>query len=309
MNLFCTYFDSNFLSRGSAMIQSLYSNFEHKIIVLALDDNCFNEVKNISNKNLIVLKVKDIFPHFLVTDNKEFFFTLTAYFCKYCMNHYQPKSLTYVDADIYFFQTIDLLLHEVSGASLAFTDHRHNNLLKNRYLKYGKYNVGLNYFLNDSEGNDALNLWCDRCDQHINNPSMNKLSFFSDQNLVDDFDVLFSNFKLITNIGINVAPWNAFNYKFSKIDTEYFVNDNKLICYHFSNLVPLNDGKWDACYTGSIFFLIGTLRTIYIEYIKKISSKRLASFPIKSGLLKRAVGSIIKLLCRHYIYSYEIKKL
>ena len=218
MILIATYFDSAFCSRGVAMLKSIKCKQRYKILVLALDEDAGNVVANEGIPNVIIIPLKAIRSlHTGDTSDKEFFFSLTAEFCHFCKTAYPSFSaLLYIDADIYFYQPVDVVLDEVKDASIAFAGHRHPWYLASRYRKYGLFNVGINYFKNDDQGNQAIELWRHRCEQQIQNTTGRQLSFFSDQVLVDDFDSMFSGFKTICHIGVNVAPWNAANYRFSQ---------------------------------------------------------------------------------------------
>ena len=165
MNLFVTYFDKAFYSRGLEMLKSIKSARPFEIMVLALDQDTEASLKNENIPNLSIIPLSEMSKADIsAATDKSFFFTLTADFCAFCQNA-RPlhKALLYIDADIKFYQSVDIILDEVDSASVAFAKHRHPTILANRYIKYGLYNVGINYFKNDSQGNDAVTLWCQRC--------------------------------------------------------------------------------------------------------------------------------------------------
>lgn len=309
MILFATYFDSAFSSRGIAMLKSITCKQPYKILVLALDEDTENFVASQKIPNVIIIPLKSV--RNLDTggnDDKDFFFKLTAEFCYFCKIAYPSfTELLYIDADIYFYQPVDIILDEVKDASVAFTRHRHPSYLASRYKKYGLFNVGINYFKNDDQGNKAIELWRHRCEQQIEGATDRQLSFFSDQVLVDDFDSIFSGFKTVDHIGINVAPWNAANYCFSKNSQgDYLVDNELLVCYHYSNLVFDDARRWDCSFTGTPFFLKSDLREMYVKYISKIHSAKIADFPVKHKAVKGIMLVIIKKICGLYITEKEL---
>ena len=309
MILCATYFDSAFSSRGIAMLKSITCKQRYKILVLALDEDTENVVANQKIPNVIIIPLKAVrnIDAGGITD-KDFFFTLTAEFCHFCKIAYPSfTALLYIDADIYFYQPVDVVLDEVKDASVAFTRHRHPSYLASRYKKYGLFNVGINYFKNDDQGNKAIELWRHRCEQQIEDATDRQLSFFSDQVLVDDFDSIFSGFKTIDHIGVNVAPWNAANYCFSQNSQgDYLVDNELLICYHFSNLIFDDARRWDCSFTGSLFFLKSDLRDMYVSYISKIHSAKIADFPVKQKTIRGLVLVILKKIYGLYITEKEL---
>lgn len=310
MNLFVTYFDKAFYSRGLEMIKSIKSSCDYEIMMLALDKQTELDLKKENIPNLTIFNLDDVHKKNLsIIKDKSIFFTLTADFCAFCMNARKSfKSMLYIDADIKFYQSIDLIFDEVGESSVAFTRHRHPKILSKRYEKYGKYNVGINYFKNDKEGNNAIKLWQQRCIEALNDKTNQRLSFFSDQVLVDDFDIIFKEFHTIEHIGINTAPWNVINYKISK-DTcgQWLVDGEPLICFHFSNLIYDHESRWDCSYSGSLFFLKGDLRSLYLEYISLIGSSSIAALPGEKNSIKTTILSFLKRFCRLYIYKKELQ--
>lgn len=309
MILFVTYFDKAFYSRGLEMLKSIKSARPFEIMVLALDQETEVGLKSENISNLSIIPLSDMSKVDLpVATNKPFFFTLTADFCEFCQRA-RPShdALLYIDADIKFYQSVDIILDEVAGASVAFTKHRHPTMLAKRYLKYGLYNVGINYFKNDTQGKNAVNLWSQRCRYELYDKGRQRLGFFSDQVLVDDFSSIFTRFKTIENIGVNVAPWNVSKYKISKnTHGEWLVDEKLLVCFHFSNLIYNQSNKWDCSFSGSLFFLRGDLRCLYIDYISSIGSTKIAAFPQNTYSLKSMVLSVLKKCCSLYIDDKEL---
>jgi hypothetical protein len=310
MILLATYFDSAFASRGCAMLNSLKITDNHLIVVLALDQEVEETIALQKLKNIVVVPVSTLSE--TKSNNisdREFFFSLTAEFCHFCTKQFpEYDALVYIDADMYFFQPVEYLLNEFQGSSVAFADHRHPWYLKLRYRKYGRFNVGINYFKNDKEGNEAIALWRSRCQNAINDKSQWRTGAFSDQELVDDFDAKFSKFKLIEHIGVNAAPWNIANYKVTKCERgEFYLDSRRLICFHFSNLIyDPGLARWDCSFTGSLFRLTGHLRELYIDYILKIKGGSIAAYTTRNLRFKTVLLKIMKNACKQYIYDKEI---
>jgi len=62
---------------------------------------------------------------------------------------------------------------------------------------YGVYNVGVNAFRNDKEGNRCLEQWHSDCSTWTKDLEGYPLSFFSDQIWLDKWPNMYSNIKIL----------------------------------------------------------------------------------------------------------------
>lgn len=306
MKLVCTYFDSNFLARGMALIESLDLDSETELAVLALDSKVAEALKALEREDVIIVSVADLNLGRKDFDSeKEFLFSLTADLCQYCRAVLRPHAdLLYLDADIKFFMSVTNVFSQCSSSSVAFTTHRHPGVLARRYAKYGKFNVGVNYFSSSAEGSNAIRLWRDRCRDAIQNDVRpTGLSFFSDQVFLDDFPHLFPNFREISEISINAAPWNVIKYRVHwGRDGRLCVNDSQLVCYHFSNLKYLGDNLWDCSASGAIFYMTPGIRRMYKSYISEVSSdERILELKVPVRSVKTLLITAIKKISGLYL--------
>lgn len=315
MRYICTYFDSNFLPRGLALYDSIKQNSaSFKLFVLALDDECYNFLIDLNEKNIEVISLVDYTNFFgsnhknKFKNEKEFYFSITPALCLYVIKKYSNIDiLLYLDADVYLFNDIELIYSEIGKSSIAMCTHRLPWYIRLVSKNYGIYNVGVNAFRNDQEGNNCLNNWYKDCTEWIPNQNNYSLSFFSDQIWLDKWPELYTNIKIINNIGINVAPWNAQQYTFSIKNSKYFVNDLPLVLYHFSSLKKLNTIEWHGNTSYTILNISGKLLDIYKVYIQNILKyeyKTTTSMELKFN------GSKIKMLAYNFfkiIHNHIIK--
>lgn len=302
----CTYFDSAFFGRGQAMITSLIkkSSIKNiKVFVLAIDKSVENRLNALELDQLVVINLNDFKANDIRLSNerfqnsKEFFFSLTPGLCLYCLKKFQLDSVMYVDADVYFFNDIKHIYEEIGGKSIGLCSHRLPFFMRPFSLKYGVYNVGINYFKNDDIGLLCLEDWNEFCLNWTPQFPGWKLPFFSDQVWLDDWPKKYSNLKIINNIGVNTAPWNAIKYTFKFKNGTYYVNNTPLIAYHFSNLGKLDDKTWEGN-IGQLFINIqGTLLQIYAEYINQIDRYEISFLKgvnSKRNVFKKFVFSFFK---------------
>ena len=121
MNYFCTYFDSNFLFRGLALFYSLVDkNFEFKLFVLCLDFKSKKILKALNYPQIILITLKEVENHYpkllsaKSNRNKvEYFWTLTPHLPLYIIQkNREIPSITYLDADLFFYNTPKYLFDE-----------------------------------------------------------------------------------------------------------------------------------------------------------------------------------------------------
>ena len=100
--------------------------------------------------------------------------------------------------------------------------------------RFGKYNVGMVIFKSDLEGLRILDWWFKSCVEwcydYVDNGK------FADQGYLDNFEVLSRKVLVIDNLGANLAPWNVGNHSIEKIGAGLYIDDYKLIFFHFHNI-------------------------------------------------------------------------
>jgi hypothetical protein len=318
MKHICTYFDINFLPRGLALLDSIEKNSDNFMLyILALDEEVVDFFTKLDNKNVNVILLQDYSKYFSIDKNKyqnekEFYFSITPAICLYVIKNYKDVDLLlYLDADVYLFNNIEILYKEIGDSSISMCSHRIPWYIDIVSKNYGVYNVGVNAFRNDEEGIKCLEQWHKDCSEWTINKVDYPLSFFSDQIWLDKWPDEYKNIKVLNHKGINTAPWNAIQYKFSKKNDIYFVDDEPLVIYHFSSLKDLGSGKWHCNTSFTILNINGYLKEIYKKYIKHIdkyshnSNRGIMNLKFTGSKVKMIV---YKLLNRFHNHIIEIRK-
>ena len=309
-----TYFDVNFLPRGMALLDSLEKNCDDfTLYILALDDEVVKYFKQLGKKNIQIITLEDYSLYFSIDkskykNKKEFYFSLTPAICLYVMRNYKDVDLlVYLDADVYLFNSIEILYAEIGNASIAMCSHRLPWYINLVSKNYGIYNVGVNAFRNDKEGIKCLEQWHEDCTTWTTNQVGYSLSFFSDQIWLDKWPKKYKNIKIIDHIGINVAPWNAIQYKYSEQNGNFFVNDKPLVIYHFSSLKEIEKDTWHGNTSFTIINITGYLEEIYKKYIsniKKYDLKKendIVSIKFTGSSIKMIAYKVLSQLHNHII--------
>src|SRR2546426_7474292 len=171
MRYFCTYFDSNYLTRGLSLISSLQRFCkDFKIFVLCLDTEAQRILEELKIHQICTIALAELEKHdpqllaAKETRSKvEYYFTCTPALPAFVLERWPEVDLiTYLDADFFFFNDIEPAFAELAGSSIAITAHGFGPSLQ-KLEEFGRYNVGWVSFRRDKEGLRCLYDWRARC--------------------------------------------------------------------------------------------------------------------------------------------------
>jgi hypothetical protein len=241
---YCTYFDKNYLVKAIALIESLQAH-EHKpyqLFAICLDELTRLLLEKLNFPHVIPIPVHRIEHHHEALANArksrtlvEYYWTLTPTVIHWLLEEYPHiQTITYLDADLYFFSAPEPIFDEFTGHSVLIHEHRFPSEFS--YLEtYGKYNVGLLCFRRDESGLAVLNWWRERCLEWCHARLEN--GKFGDQLYLNDWTERFRGVRVLENIGGGVAPWNQNRYAFARSPKEKVtVDGSEIIFYHFHGL-------------------------------------------------------------------------
>ncbi len=120
---------------------------------------------NYSNATIISLKEFESEELLSVKHDRtiaEYCWTCTSSTIWFSINKFNLDHCTYLDADMLFFSSPEVVFEEIGTSSVAITSHNFTPKLKSQEI-YGKYCVQFVYFKNDDEGLKALNWWRKSC--------------------------------------------------------------------------------------------------------------------------------------------------
>jgi hypothetical protein len=302
---FCTHFNYNYISFAKSLAGSLELHYpEGKIFMICMDNDSYIEMKKFNLKNIIVINhelVENFITNLKIAKSNrsevEYFFTFSPAICFYVLKNFDfVKQITYLDSDLYFFSSPLPIFNEINNSSIAIIEHRYNFLSK-RYLKYGKYNVGWVTFKNDFEGLSCLYEWLENCiDWCYQRLENNK---YADQKYLDFWPNKYLNLCIINNIGANLAPWNISNYKILLINNQLYINNDKLIFYHFSGIKQVSKNKYYTGLSNGLIFNKGLIRNnIYKPYLKILNFHNSSIIISKKNIHLSSFGNIIRNVLR-----------
>ncbi len=334
MRYYCTLFDVNYLPNFLVLYNSLISsNKDIKIYAFCMDLKSFHYlsshedaiVGNISCVNLATLMEE--FPELKIIREQrsivEFYFTCSSFICSYVFNKEEYCShVTYLDADLLFFDSPEKIFTEIGNASVGIIGHKFYGWGK-RFEKYGHYNVGWVTFKNDADGRNCLRSWKEDCAEWCFDYYDEKNARFGDQKYLDKWQSNFNGVKVIQQKGANLAPWNAGQYSITFKQGKLFVDEDPLVFYHFASFKKVTT----TAYTTNLSLYLSRPSTIlkrdiykfYLDQVAdstKIVSSSLLDQPelmkknrtaVHQTNFKQKITKQITSLIRWYLNDYVYK--
>lgn len=247
---YCTYFDSNYLMKGLALIESLNQRetSPFRLFVVCLDGQTQSILEKLDHPNVVPVPLQRIEQGdealCSARGNRslvEYYWTLTPTVILRFLEEVPPgDSVTYLDADLFFYSSPEPIFSEFVGHSVLIHGHRFPPSLKH-LDEYGKYNVGLLCFRRDESSLEVLSWWRDRCNEWCYARAED--GKFGDQLYLDDWPERFSGVHVLEHVGAGVAPWNHEQYAYG-VDAfgTALVDGWPLIFYHFHSFFFVTEG-------------------------------------------------------------------
>lgn len=321
---FCTLFDSFYLTRGIALYRSLelYCDNFH-LYIFAFDDKSLTILEKLNLRHATIISLKDFENEELIRVKPtrtiaEYCWTCAASTIWYSINKFDLDHCTYLDVDLLFFSSPDLIYDEIGNSSIGITPHNFSPKYKSSEV-YGKYCVQFTYFKNDTIGMEALNWWKNSCIEWCY--AKMEDGKYGDQKYLDYFEKKFKNLCVISNIGAGVAPWNILSYNIRyETDTVLIVSKKKpekefrLVFYHYQGLKFFEKGD-DVIAEPSILKIPNLgLKYIYKPYINELILIRNQiggdNVKPKRIIFKRnkikSIGTLLKINLKSYRLIREI---
>lgn len=177
--------------------------------------------------------------------------------------------ITYLDADLFFYSSVQPLFDEIGGASIAIIEHRFTPQLRHLEVK-GRFCVEWVSFRRDEDGLACLAHWREQCIEwcfyRLEEDRM------GDQKYLDKWPGQYKSVHILRHAGAGIAPWNYAQYEFEQ-DTagRVTVEREPLIFFHFHQFQLLSNGKFDRL--SSYYTAMGPEPdTVYLAYEKALTS-------------------------------------
>ncbi|MGZ4097841.1 MAG: glycosyl transferase [Bacteroidia bacterium] len=273
---FCTLFDSNYISRGLAMHESLmYTCPDFRLFIFAFDDKAAVILNKLNLKNVTVITLGDFETEELLKikptrTRAEYCWTCTPSIIFHCITRFNLTNCTYLDADLLFYSDPSILIEEMGNDSVLITEHRYTPEYDHTKTS-GKYCVQFMFFKNDERGMQVLNWWRNECIKWCYNRYED--GKFGDQKYLDDWTTRFSGVHELKHIGGGVAPWNLQQYIFKNIDDKIFLrqkNDKEYVELVFVHFHDVTFFSGNLVKPSSYFIPKKIIHKLYFPYIKRL---------------------------------------
>lgn len=250
---FCTYFDHRYLATGLALHESLLRHAPDSVLwVLCLSSECEATLRaaNLPGMQLLSLESLERGDPDLAAVRSgrsliEYYFTCSPCLPRYLFQvHPEIDSITYLDADLYFFSSPTALFDELADAEVGITPHRFPCHRASRLLMYGQYNVGWLTFCRSETALACLDWWRERCLEWCFDRV--EPGRFADQKYLDQFSELFPRVHAISHRGANLGPWNVEDARLELRSDGLHVDGVPLVFFHFQGLKELRPRLYDT---------------------------------------------------------------
>jgi hypothetical protein len=279
MRAFCTYFDHRYLTRALALWESLQrTSGPAALYALCMDDVAFDRLQALALPDLHPVRLQELeaadpaLAKVKATRSTiEYYFTTTPAFPLFLLEqHPELTSITYLDADLWFFDSIEPLFAELGDASVGIIRHRFPPSLVSREV-FGIFNVGCLIFRNNANAREVLEWWRERCLEWCYDRL--EADRFADQKYLNGWPTQFRGVAVLEHKGANVAPWNVAQYELSERAGRVFVDDVPLLFYHFHGLRNWRGALWKL---GLLNYGVPSnrvlLERVYRPYIEALQS-------------------------------------
>lgn len=281
----CTLFDSNYLDKGLVLYDSLIQVCNKFILyIFAFDQTAYEILLDLKLANVEVIALEQLETDELLRVKEkrtkgEYCWTCTPAVIKYVLDHYNADICTYIDSDLFFYRSPQILLEEFyrSKKSVGLVRHRFPNTCHGKKMEkeVGKYCVQFNTFKDNEESRKLLEIWQLQCLEKCD------LETIGDQLYISDWGEKYEQVYEYGHIGGGAAPWNLADYKVKKMDQDLYLiykgRRYEMIFYHFQGIQYSDDGKVNinviAVPDGGLI-KNKTIQMIYYPYLNRIEAVR-----------------------------------
>ncbi len=275
----CTIIAKNYVSFARTLCDSFLEHHPGgQCFVLIIDD--IDGYIDPSSESFEVLspEVLDI-PHWsdfsFKYDITELATAIKPYLLEYLLQEKKLERLLYIDPDILILQPLRELFEQLEHGGMLLTPHLDTDYPDDGFLpndahvmKSGIYNLGFLGVSNNAECLEFLHWWqkklYDRC--VIDHAA----GYFVDQKFIDYALPFFKGFKIISDVGYNVAYWNVHSRSVEWNGSEWRCNGQALYFYHFSGFKITNPDQMSVHQTRYQLHELSDLQKLFQLYISRL---------------------------------------
>ena len=274
MHYYCTVVSKAYIHKGIMLYQSLKAHDEsfklyficmstevQSILEQLVTENAeFITMEAIEKQDFALASVKE------TRNEKEYAWTSKASILLYMFKNYPALDhILWLDSDIVFYSSPEPVFAELNTCHILLTKEGFKGRNKRLSARYGTYNTGLMGFRKSVISLDCLEYFRNRCiDWCYDKVIPGK---WSDQMYVNDWTVRFKKVRVSNNPGINATAWNIQESDVKRYNNDLYINDHKLVFYHYSGFRILGENKFDLCCYINLPPTV--VKLLYNDYVKK----------------------------------------
>lgn len=251
-----------------------------KFYFICLDDDVYSIINKLQLKNLIAIPVQEIesFYKELTHVKKkrkvhEYAWTLKPSALLFIFEHFHDvDNIIWIDGDMEFLSDTIPVYDKWGAQSVLLVDQLYTGPYEYLVNTYGKYQGGFVGFKKNKTGIACLKWWQQKCiDWCFEKPDSGR---WTDQKYIDEFEERFKDVVILEGKAINLTPFAIYrfnselNKKIEKQDGCIYLDDKKIILYHYYGFKYYNSTFSDLCCYWMMFDE-ATIKNIYIPYINK----------------------------------------
>lgn len=240
---FVTLFDSNFLPMGICLHASLVEHAQpFHLWILCMDELVEQQLRQLALPHVSLIPLHEAETEALLSvkngrTRAEYCWTLTPFSPQFVFDRDQTvRQVTYLDADIFFFDSPQILLKEFeeSGKQVLITEHAYAAEY-DQSATSGRFCVQFMTFRRTDGGLKVMGWWQARCLEWCFNRF--EEGKFGDQKYLDDWPERFANEVHVSKqVEKTLAPWNVYHF-------EKHEGTISPVFYHFHSLRIVSPNK------------------------------------------------------------------
>jgi hypothetical protein len=219
---FVTLFDSSYLPMGMALHESLMAHSKPFCLwIICMDEKVEEQLSRLALPHVTLLPLREVETQELLAVKParslgEYCWTLTPFSFEAVFDRgLGAERVTYLDSDLFFFSSPQLLLRELeeAGKHVLITEHAYAPDHAKRWLEMsGRFCVQFLTFRRTAEGGEVMRWWQNRCLEWCF--ARFEEGKFGDQKYLDQWLELFAkDVHVVHQTEKTLAPWNAKHYE------------------------------------------------------------------------------------------------
>lgn len=272
--IYCTYFNSGYLSRGIVLIRSMLEHVPgFALEVLCFDDETFSFLSRQAFLGVIPVRLSDFearHPELLAVKpartRGEYFFTCTScWTLDVAERNPAVDMVTYLDADMRFYASPDRALDMMSGKDVMVCEHKPGFANE----ESGRFNVGWISFRLSDVGLSCLRKWKDQCIEWCYDRAED--GKYADQKYLDGWPVDLGDKLVVAPRTVDLGPWGLDSGEIGIKDGAPTLNGDPIVLYHFQGLWIVDSRYYEIGWFHK-FSIVPLIKFLYEPYIREILS-------------------------------------